>query len=144
MEQDELKIRILKREEDRILVEVKSSHKIYIGFLEFNKSNDRIRGVRNKRKLIHSKFEKRVEKQIFKANDTEIVQALKSSLESQLLSRDMSNIEVKTKIVEKLVGKTINTRGRYNSIHRKLIDNNRIILRLTESETGDTLPPIVP
>lgn len=143
--QDELKIKILKREEHRILIEVKSRSKIYTGYIEFNnKSSERVKGIKSKRKLIYNKLEKRVGKQINKYTDVEIIQALEKSLKSSLLNSNINNIELQSTIFKNVIGKTLTTRGVYKSACRNVIRDNRPTLRLTESESGDTLPPIVP
>lgn len=146
MTQDELEIKILKREEDRIFIEVRFGTKIYRGYIEFNENalNNRIKGRKSKRKLVYNKLEKRIEKQIYKANNKKIVQALRSSLKPYLSSSYKSNVEFQSEISEKLVGKTLSRKALYDSVHKNLIRNNRVTLKLTESETGDILPPIIP
>ncbi|MFW2502372.1 hypothetical protein [Clostridium diolis] len=143
--QDELKIKILKREEHRILIEVKYGSQNYTGYIEFNnKSSERIRGMKSKRKLIYNKLEKRVGRKIAKVTDTEIIQAVEKSLKSSLFNSNINNIELQSTIFKNVIGKTLTTRGVYRSVYRNVNRDNRPTLRLTESESGDTLPPIVP
>ncbi|NLK94509.1 MAG: hypothetical protein GX275_04850 [Clostridiales bacterium] len=139
MSRDELKIKILKREEDRIFIEVVFEKRIYKGYIKFNEKalNKRIKGKKSKRKLVDNKLAERISKQIYKANNKEIGQVLTPSLKPYLSSAYANNIEFQIKMSEKLVGKKSN-----KLVHKNSVGNNRAILKLTESDPGDILPPI--